>query len=97
MDLIILICSNSLFLFREAYFKLAKEQHPDVNQEKGAKENFAKLNEAYQTLKNEESRKIYDRTGLTIDEQKQSGFNFANFGKTVMNMDERNETVAFTY
>ena len=35
---------------KKAYFKLAKEYHPDVNKTSGAKEKFAEINEAYETL-----------------------------------------------
>lgn len=35
---------------KKAYFKLAKEYHPDVNKSPEAKEKFATINEAYETL-----------------------------------------------
>ena len=35
---------------KKAYFKRAKEFHPDVNKSDGAKEKFAEINEAYETL-----------------------------------------------
>ena len=35
---------------KSAYRKLAKEFHPDVNKNSGAKENFSEINEAYETL-----------------------------------------------
>lgn len=38
---------------KKAYFKLAKEYHPDVNKTAGAKEKFAEINEAYETLGDE--------------------------------------------
>lgn len=38
---------------KKAYFKLAKEYHPDVNKSEGAKEKFAQINEAYETLGDE--------------------------------------------
>ena len=38
---------------KKAYFKLAKEFHPDVNKTEGAKEKFAEINEAYETLGDE--------------------------------------------
>jgi DnaJ-class molecular chaperone len=38
---------------KKAYFKLAKEFHPDVNKTEGAKGKFAEINEAYETLGDE--------------------------------------------
>jgi len=35
---------------KKAYFKKAKEFHPDVNKNSGAKEKFSEINEAYETL-----------------------------------------------
>lgn len=35
---------------KKAYFKLAKEYHPDVNKAAEAKEKFGSINEAYETL-----------------------------------------------
>lgn len=60
---------------KKAYFKLAKELHPDVNKAKDAKEKFATVSEAYETLSDSEKRQIYDSTGMTADEQSQQGFN----------------------
>ena len=54
---------------KKAYFKLAKQYHPDVNKEAAAKEKFATINEAYETLGDEQKRKIYDQTGMSGDEQ----------------------------
>ena len=45
---------------KKAYFKLAKTYHPDVNKAPEAKEKFASINEAYETLGDEQKRKIYD-------------------------------------
>ena len=38
---------------KKAYFKKAKEYHPDVNKTARAKEKFAEINEAYETLGDE--------------------------------------------
>ena len=54
---------------KKAYFKMAKEYHPDVNKSEGAKEKFAEINEAYETLGDEGKKRIYDQTGMTGDEQ----------------------------
>ena len=39
---------------KKAYFKLAKEYHPDVNKEANAKEKFGDISEAYETLGDEQ-------------------------------------------
>lgn len=48
---------------QKTYRKLARQYHPDMNQEKGAEDKFKKLSEAYEVLKNPESRKKYDALG----------------------------------
>lgn len=53
---------------KKAYFKLAKQYHPDVNKASEAKEKFASINEAYETLGDESKRKVYDQTGMNADE-----------------------------
>lgn len=54
---------------KKAYFKMAKEFHPDVNKAPEAKEKFATINEAYETLGDENKRRVYDQTGMNSDEQ----------------------------
>jgi molecular chaperone DnaJ len=58
---------------KKAYFIKAKKYHPDVNEESGAKEKFAELGEAYETLGDEQKRQVYDATGMSGDEQQQAG------------------------
>lgn len=43
---------------KEAYYALARELHPD--REGGDEQKMARLNEAYNVLKNTESRELYD-------------------------------------
>jgi molecular chaperone DnaJ len=53
---------------RRSYLQMAREYHPDVNDSPKAAEIFAKVNEAHETLKNAETRKVYDETGMTANE-----------------------------
>jgi molecular chaperone DnaJ len=48
---------------RSAYRRLAKQYHPDVNQEDGAEERFKEINEAYAVLSDDDRRASYDRFG----------------------------------
>lgn len=59
---------------KKAYYKLAHKHHPDKG---GDEEEFKKVNEAYQTLSDEEKRAQYDRFGKTFDGQ---GFDPSQFG-----------------
>ena len=45
---------------RKAYYKLARENHPDVNNALNAHEKFIEINEAYQVLKNLTHRRNYN-------------------------------------
>ena len=45
---------------KKAYFKKAKEFHPDVNKSEGAKEKFASINEAYEVLGDDSKKRVYD-------------------------------------
>ena len=58
---------------KKAYFKKAKEFHPDVNKSDGAKEKFSEINTAYETLGDDSKKRVYDTTGMTGDEQNQAG------------------------
>lgn len=48
---------------QRAYRKLARQYHPDVNKDPEAAKKFAKVNEAYEVLKDSEKRKRYDALG----------------------------------
>jgi curved DNA-binding protein len=47
----------------KAYKRLARKYHPDLNKDEGAEAQFKQINEAYEVLKNPESRKRYDMLG----------------------------------
>ncbi|AZM59118.1 MULTISPECIES: DnaJ C-terminal domain-containing protein [unclassified Streptomyces] len=48
---------------QQAYRKLARKYHPDVNTDPGAEERFKDLNEAYSVLSDPKTRARYDRFG----------------------------------
>lgn len=46
---------------KEAFYKLSKQYHPDVNKEEGAVEKFQDITDAYEVLSSADSRAAYDR------------------------------------
>jgi molecular chaperone DnaJ len=48
---------------KKAYRRLARQYHPDVNQEADANSRFKEINEAYEILRDPQKRAAYDRFG----------------------------------
>lgn len=46
---------------KQAYYKLSKKYHPDINHGASAENEFKELQEAYNILGDEEKRREYDR------------------------------------
>ncbi len=63
---------------KKAFRKLAHEHHPD--KESGNESKFKEINEAYQTLSNEQKRKQYDTFGSTGPGA--GGFNYQDFARS---------------
>lgn len=63
---------------KKAYRKLARQYHPDVNQnDKDAEEKFKEVKDAFDVLSDPNRREQYDRFGHTADD---SGFGAGGFG-----------------
>ncbi|KAM0786172.1 hypothetical protein ACM66B_006979 [Microbotryomycetes sp. NB124-2] len=54
---------------KRAYYQLAKKYHPDSNKEKGAKEKFVEIQEAYDILSDDKKRSDWDRFGAASTQQ----------------------------
>ncbi|SGY66202.1 BQ5605_C004g02641 [Microbotryum silenes-dioicae] len=54
---------------KRAYYQLAKKFHPDTNKDKGAKERFVEIQEAYDILSDEKKRADFDRFGPASTQQ----------------------------
>jgi len=59
---------------KKAYYTLAQKYHPDKNKAADAKEKFAEISSAYETLSDDNKRRVYDSTGMNADEQAQDPF-----------------------
>ncbi|GAA6029968.1 hypothetical protein JCM8097_009193 [Rhodosporidiobolus ruineniae] len=74
---------------KKAYYQLAKKYHPDSSKEKDAKERFVEIQEAYDTLSDDQKRADFDRFGSASQQpgfdsdayaRAASGFGGAGFG-----------------
>ena len=59
---------------KKAYRKLAKKYHPDVSTEKDAEERFKAVQDAYEVLKDQKKRKLYDQYGANWQHAEKRGF-----------------------
>lgn len=59
--------SSSSSDIKKAYYKLAKQYHPDTNKDKDAREKFVHIQEAYEILSDEQKRNQYDQFGHGFD------------------------------
>src|SRR6187200_2994368 len=72
---------------QQAFRRLARAHHPDVNKDPGAEERFKEINEAYSALSDPELRKRYDRFGedfrrVPEDWEQRVGAGAGGFGGT---------------
>jgi len=55
--------SASQSQIKKAYRKLSRQYHPDKNKDEGAEDIYKDVVAAYETLSDEEKKKVYDRSG----------------------------------
>ncbi len=66
---------------KQAYKRLAKKYHPDINKDSGATEKFKEINEAAAILSDEKKRANYDRFGTSDEAFGPGGFDFRDFSE----------------
>lgn len=62
---------------KQAFRKMARKYHPDVNKEPGAEEKFKEINEAFQVLSDPDKRAAYDRYGKAGVSGMGGGFDYS--------------------
>ncbi len=70
---------------KKAYRKLAKIYHPDVCKDSDAEQKFKKVLQAYQTLEDDNQRRIYDSKGSSANYDSYEDWTKSNIDVTIMN------------
>src|SRR5438552_18130069 len=65
---------------KKAYRRLAKQYHPDANNDQGAEARFIEVNEAYEILSDSQKRAAYDRFGHAGVNDGMGGAGACDFG-----------------
>src|SRR5690242_15950286 len=75
---------------KRAYKRLARRYHPDINPgDRAAAAHFRQISEAYETLRDPERRRRYDRVGHVVasGEEETFGFEGFDFSASVTGLD----------